>query len=249
MARQRRGGGFRPPELRGTLGTLLRTTLAQAGSLRDVLERGAREGRSRLDSALSNRRRSDALADLGEIVLDLIRRGEIDLGELPEVRDIVAHLDEIDAGVDHDEQHDEESTPPPSRNRFDARRSSSSLSSPSKSSRAARDDDDGTVSSRTWSRPSPAKPQPRVWRPPVDEDADTEPPPRPSRPTARPKAVDASDETQPGRPPHRRSADDLRTSRKDPTRKGGIHFDDDDDLDEYMHPDDVPPKTPPDSDS
>src|SRR6185312_17297286 len=66
MARQRRGG-FRPPELRGTLGTLLRTTLAQAGGL-------AREGRARLDDALAGRKRNEALAELGEIVLDLIRR-------------------------------------------------------------------------------------------------------------------------------------------------------------------------------
>src|SRR5262245_18735909 len=101
MARQRRGGGFRHPELRGTLGTLLRTTRAQAGTLRDVLERGAREGRSRLDSALANtrssRRRQDALAELGDIVLDLIRRGEIDLDELPEARALVTYIDELDA--------------------------------------------------------------------------------------------------------------------------------------------------------
>ncbi|HEY5938570.1 MAG TPA: hypothetical protein VIU61_28155, partial [Kofleriaceae bacterium] len=60
MARQRRGGGFRPPELRGTLGTLLNTALQQAGvvrdAARDVLERGAREGRSRLEDARANRR-------------------------------------------------------------------------------------------------------------------------------------------------------------------------------------------------
>ncbi|HEY0190883.1 MAG TPA: hypothetical protein VGC42_07140, partial [Kofleriaceae bacterium] len=29
----------------------------------------------------------------------------------------------------------------------------------------------------------------------------------------------------------------------DPHRKGGISFDDDDDLADYMHPDDVPPRT------
>ncbi len=86
MARQRRGGGLRPPELRGTLGTLLRTTLAQAGVVRDAIERGAREGRSRLDDLRSNRRRHDALAELGDLVLDLIRRGEIDLAELPRSR-------------------------------------------------------------------------------------------------------------------------------------------------------------------
>lgn len=266
MARQRRGGGFRPPELRGTLGTLLRTTLAQAGTLRDALERGAREGRSRLDSALSNRRRHDALAELGDIVLDLIRRGEIDVDELPEVRDIVAHLDDIDAGTydetdthghghshghdhGHDEpEYDEPSATPPVRNRFDARRPASPAPSPSSRSdrrrpapsraTAARNPDrdrdsaeDGTVSSRTWTRPAsapaarPPKPAPRVWRPPADE----------ITPPSTPAALRSADEiTRPGVP----------TPRKDPSRKGGIHFDDDEDLSEYMHPDDVPPKTP-----
>jgi hypothetical protein len=285
MARQRRGGGFRPPELRGTLGTLLRTTLAQAGTLRDALERGAREGRSRLDSALSNRRRTDALAELGDIVLDLIRRGEIDVGELPEVRDIVAHLDEIDAGLDHDAEHDEpvaSATPPPVRDRFDARRSSPSSRSP----RAGARDDDGTVNSRTWTRPSPAKPQSRVWRPPVDAsaaDADADADnaddaddaerdtarsrathrhdrpddeitarerPAPSRTSGR-SPKDTGNEATPGRPASRSGTEDLRAamSRKDPSRKGGIHFDEDDDLAQYMHPDDVPPKTPPDGDA
>src|SRR6186713_2434984 len=102
MARQRRGGGFRPPELRGTLGTLLRTTLEQAGVVRDALERGARSGRSRLDEALSSRRRRDALADLGALVLDLIRRGEIDLAELPEAHDLVHFLDDLDSDAPSD---------------------------------------------------------------------------------------------------------------------------------------------------
>lgn len=97
MARQRRGGGFRPPELKGTLGTLIRTTLQQAGVVRDALERGAREGRSRIDEAFAGRRRQDALAELGELVLDLIRRGEIDLDELPEAQPLVRALDELDA--------------------------------------------------------------------------------------------------------------------------------------------------------
>jgi hypothetical protein len=198
MARQRRGGGFRPPEIRGTLGTLLRTAAAQVGPLRDALERTAREGRERVTDALSNRRRTDALAELGEIVLDLIRRGEIDLGELPEVRDIVAHLDEVDAGHHHAAEDDHDIAPPPARQRFDTRR------------------DDGTVSSKTWA--APKKPAAKVWRPPVDDEsaaATAAPPPRHHRPVPLPK---------------------------DPHRKGGISFDDDEDLSEYMHPDDVPPK-------
>ncbi|HEX2690869.1 MAG TPA: hypothetical protein VHN14_29855, partial [Kofleriaceae bacterium] len=92
MATKRRGG-FGTPELRGTLGTLFRTT---TGVVRDALERGAREGRARFDDARASRRRQDALAELGELVLDLIRRGEIDLAELPEARELVHQLDEFD---------------------------------------------------------------------------------------------------------------------------------------------------------
>src|SRR5512140_3079673 len=113
MATKRRGG-FGPPELRGTLGTLLRTT---TGVVRDALERGAREGRARLDDVRTNRRRQDALAELGELVLDLIRRGEIDLAELPEAHDLVRQLDEFDADPD-DDRHEPRAL---SRSRFDDR--------------------------------------------------------------------------------------------------------------------------------
>jgi hypothetical protein len=218
MARQRRGG-FRTPELRGTLGTLLRTT-------REVLSRGAREGRERLDEALAGRRRGDALAELGEIVLDLVRRGEIDVEELPEARDVIAHLDELDAEAG-------EEAPvarAPIRRRFDDR------PAPAKGRVGARgagrkSDEDGTVAATTWAPPtrakaaSPAGPAgpgvARVWRPPA---------------AAAPPAA-ADDATDPGRPAVRRGLP------KQGARKGGISFDDDDsDLAEYMHPDDVPPK-------
>ena len=213
MARQRRGG-LRPPELRGTLGTLLRTAVP---AVRDVLERGAREGRARLDDALSGRRRTDALAELGEIVLDLIRRGEIDIAELPEVQGIVAHLDELDTS--HPDEHEPPPPRAPARKRFDDRgRDARRTQRPTVDERAPitergrkpRADDDGTVSARTWSPPRAATPA-RVWRP-----------------------------TPPAEP---RPADEI-TARDRPAapKKGGISFDDDDDLAEYMHPDDVPPK-------
>jgi hypothetical protein len=269
----KRRGGFRPPELRGTLGTLLRTT---TGVVRDALERGAREGRARLDDARASRRRTDALADLGEIVLDLIRRGEIDLAELPEARDLVRLLDDLDAEPDD---------PPPeprrvsTRSRFDDRppsRSSASTdpdpdapprrrpdpdaaasrrsdrdapasrrsdpdaaaSRRASSSRRPDPDDDGTVSSgladrtmrptvparpRNDSSPTtraPTKPIKGIWRPQVDEYPAVPDRPDPSASTSAPK--------RPPPPPN-------------PHRKGGITFDDDD-LADYMHPDDVPPK-------
>ena len=207
-------GGFRPPELRGTLGTLINTALSQAGVVRDAIERGAREGRSRLDEARANRRRHDALAELGEIVLDLIRKGEIDLGELPEAKQLVRHLDELDGDDSGDQEDLDEVARPSSRRRFDDR-------------------DDGTVSSsssaaRPWASRKPSAPQ-RVWRPQVD--------------TAPPE-LEVEDEPA---PPAAHSREPRRLP-NNPARKGGIAFDDED-LSEYMHPDDVPPKRTPDGDA
>jgi hypothetical protein len=133
-------------------------------------------------------------------VLDLVRRGEIDLHELPEARDVIRHLDELDAATDDEAPV----ARAPIRRRFDDR---------SRPARPARSDaDDGTVSSKTWSPPN--RPAAKVWRPPAD------------------------DATDPGRPPVRRAP-----VPKPGDRKGGISFEDDDsDLADYMHPDDVPPK-------
>ncbi|HWO20653.1 MAG TPA: hypothetical protein VNO30_17920 [Kofleriaceae bacterium] len=304
MARQRRGG-FRPPELRGTLGTLLRTTLEQAGVVRDAISRGAR---SRFDEARSHRRRQDALASLGELVLELIRRGEIDLAELPEARDIIQLLDDLDAAAPSDP--DDRIAQPPTRGRFDARpparprhdddrddgydrgrrraggddydddrdrgrrgaaddgydrdrgrgrdrdRDRAADDGYDRGRRATDDDydrgrrsaaarDDGTVSairggdrsgpgsgSRSGAHAAPPRsaPPPRVWRPTLPDD---EPPP---------DAADARD------PRDARSARDARRPVPGPHRKGGIQFDDDADLADYMHPDDVPPKPPTDDD-
>jgi hypothetical protein len=257
MASKRRGG-LRTPELRGTLGTLLRTT---TGVVRDALERGAREGRARLDDARAGRRRHDALADLGELVLDLIRRGEIDLAELPEARDLVRQLDELDLEADGEPE------PPRSlrRSRFDDRATPTSDDRPRPSftdrprpasddrPRSAFDDrarpsftdrprsrlgDDGTVSSGAVAAAA------RSARPTV-----------PSRPkTADPRAAELRAtkpikglwRPEPGAPALDDDPDPPPVPRRtptplDPLRKGGISFEDDD-LDEYMHPDDVPPK-------
>lgn len=211
MASKRRGGGFRPPELRGTLGTLLRTT---TGVVRDAIERGAREGRARLDDVRANRRRHDALADLGEVVLDLIRRGEIDLSELPEARDLVRQLDELDA----EESEEVEPPRPRIRRRFDDRDTT----------------DDGTVSAMRNTKPTVPD------RPARAKNATTPYVPTPSRAPTKPLKV--------WRPP--RDEDSLGPDipalpKRDPHRKGGISFDSDADLADYMHPDDVPPKDPP----
>lgn len=94
----RRGRG--PSDLGGTLGSLLRSTWEQAGAVREVIERAAGTGRARLDEALTDRKRTAALAELGEIVLELVRQGELDLDELPEIRASIDALDRLDAAAE-----------------------------------------------------------------------------------------------------------------------------------------------------
>ncbi|HET9626328.1 MAG TPA: hypothetical protein VFP84_33430 [Kofleriaceae bacterium] len=278
MASKRRGG-FRPPELRGTLGTLLRTT---TDVVRDALERGAREGRARLDDVRATRRRNDALAELGAIVLDLIRRGEIDLDELPEARAAVRQLDELDASASDgggDTYVEDEPPRAATRRRFDDRdrdrddedrgragdddrdaydRANRGLAAPRRAAHSTVDglrhadpradldeatiDDrprgrsfgDGTVSSgaslRATRPTTPARPR--------DTAA-----PSTRAPTKPIKGLWRADVDAPGPDdlPLRRPAPALAP---DPHRPGGISFDDDD-LADYMHPDDVPAKPGP----
>ncbi|MBA3459845.1 MAG: hypothetical protein H0T46_07780, partial [Deltaproteobacteria bacterium] len=84
--------------------------------------------------------------------LELVRKGEIDVGELPEARTVIEQLEEMDGSSDSDPR--DEIATPPSRGRFDTR--------------GARDAEDGTVTGR-WTPPKPAKPLERVWRPPTDD--------------------------------------------------------------------------------
>ncbi len=174
--------------------------------MKDALTRGAQQGREKLDELRADKRRQETLAELGELVLDLIRRGEIDVAELPEARELIRQLDDIDANA---EESDITTTQPFNRNRFDDR---GAAPAPTRRSR----DDDGTVGSGArWSPSKPAAPAPSAAA------AAAEPP---------------------------RRGPQLPTLPKDPHRKGGISFEDED-LADYMHPDDVPPKDPSDRDS
>jgi len=146
-------------------------------------------------------------------VLDHVRRGELaDLEEIREIADAIAAVEELEQRLDDREQPTRPLRPA-------ARRETT------------RDGDDGTVSSRSWSPPRPAASSAgRVWRPvtPAPTHIDE----------ARHDAADADDE------PGSRFREDRRP------RAGGITFerrdetgpDPDDDLAEYMNPDDVPPK-------
>jgi hypothetical protein len=94
-------GGRRgvPPDLKGTLGTLIRTTINQVGAMTDVARRQARSQKQRLDTALLERRRRDALADLGEVLYQLASNGEIELDELPELGQGVQEIAELEQRI------------------------------------------------------------------------------------------------------------------------------------------------------
>ena len=87
---------FRRPDLGGQLGNLLRSTLGQLDSAREVVTRATREGRTQLDLALLRRRRKDALVRLGEATARLVQRGDLDPDEHPELDPLLARLADLD---------------------------------------------------------------------------------------------------------------------------------------------------------
>jgi hypothetical protein len=276
MARSRgRSRGPSLPALGGTLGSLVRSTLAQAGAVKDVLERGAREGKHRLDEARRERRREQALARLGEAVLDALRAGDApELMDRTEVADAIAELEELERGEARGGR-DDAWVAPATRERYD------------------RDEDDGTVSASAWRPPPRARADERgagrgqpVWRPydaaagrggerhdadePGARFAERRAADEPGARFAERRAADepgarfaeqrkageggarAGDRRAIGErgedrgPPARRPADEPGARIAERRRPGGIHFDrdDDEDLAEYMHPDDLPPRPP-----
>lgn len=92
-----RGWGGGPPDIKGTLGTLLRTTLIQIASLRDMAKKELESRREWTGGRPSERKRTEVLAGLGAIIVELARAGELELDDFPEVREAIDALAEIDA--------------------------------------------------------------------------------------------------------------------------------------------------------
>jgi hypothetical protein len=93
MADRRRSGA--PDLLKGTLGTLIRTTLQQVGAMTDAAREQAGDARRRFDDAMLERRRQAALAELGLAVHDLAATGR--LGPLAEDPALARALERVDA--------------------------------------------------------------------------------------------------------------------------------------------------------
>jgi hypothetical protein len=228
MAKMKRGRSLGPSgsELSNTLGSLFRTTLEQASVVREVFERGAKEGRARFDEVRSERKRGTALTELGEIVLDLVRRGEIDLVELPEIAGVVRELDAIDGelersqsrstDVDAQALRDAEREAQQEERRERVRRSQSPTFRHGNAASAAATD------RRRENRSVPDIPA----RSPTATDPES----------LMAKLRREADGTLSALRDAGRSAETRRESR------GGISFESEDDLAEYMHPNDVPDK-------
>jgi hypothetical protein len=197
--------GRRPPDLRGSLGSLVQSALEQVGVVREVVERGAQAQRTRLDALKLERRRRDAMAQLGEVIYNLAMRGR--LGELADDPDVRAQLEDIDT---LDQRIDAAESRGASGFRANAGVPASTARRKSRAAKAEREP------MRVW-RPVPPFAAGEAHAHP-DDDLDDDP-----RPPSRDDAVSA-------------------------LRGRGISFNDrwdDDDLEDYMHEDDVPPPPTP----
>ncbi len=229
-----------PPDLKGTLGTLIRTTINQVGAMTDAARRQARSQKQRLDTALLEARRREALANLGEILYELSEKGEIDIDELPELATAVQEVAEIDRRIVEAEEE--------GRDRVETRRpvrlGRTSGAAGGQREQARRRPDRDRAGGRE-----------RVWRPPVD------PEPQPGD-RAEPE-MDVEIEGRPGRGSTRAARPTGRPQRQRPAPPparagrgsagaggGGIVFvdddtapadvDPDDSVESYMNDDDVP---------
>ena len=228
MASTRRRGSAsrRGPDLGGTLGSLVRSTIEGAGAVRNVLERGAREGRAKLDEVRRTRKLSDAYAALGELVYQKARDGRgLDFEDDRDVLDALATIEDVEAQTESSESGDSE---------FDrvlgtvGRGVDSAL---------------GAITNRV-------APRSRFDNDRHDEDAPPERAEAVSSASCKPPAASAARVWRPptsGTPssPAGRSDTDRTAAPVAAPRRGGIQFDrdadDDSDLAQYMHPDDVPP--------
>lgn len=220
--RRHRGGGAL--DIQGTLGTLLRTTLQQVGVVKDVVERQARSSLANLDQVMLQRKRRDALVRLGEVVYDLGRGRQLGaLADHAEVAEALAEIEDIDARLDQEGAEPAEAV------------SSADWRPPGSHGRSAAD----SAGQRVW----------RPVVPPDDDSADLAPATGAgddadsrsdrSPQMARPQSEDESESAPtPGRARRRRP--------RQRDAGGGIAFisdavaEDDEDLSEYMHEDDVP---------
>lgn len=84
------------------MGSLVQTALDQVGVVRTVVEREARAQRTRYDAARMDRRRRDALAALGALIVERDREGTLgDLADDRALRAQLARIEDLERPRDH----------------------------------------------------------------------------------------------------------------------------------------------------
>ncbi len=210
--------------MRGTLGTLLRSTLEQVGMVKDGVLRQAAEQRVWIDGALLQRKHREALAALGSLVYEQILGGELgELEEIPEIARIVRRIEDLEVRL---EQASERARETAARAQRVASGFAARAGFPAAGARIARRD----------TEPGDEAGEMRVWRPVMPDDEDD------------PFDDVSSDAEVAPAPAPRGPRPASRRPRRAARGAGGIQFVDDgpgedDDLEEYMHPDDVPDVT------
>jgi hypothetical protein len=226
------------------------------GAVKDAALRGAESQRVWIDGALLGRKRRDALAELGEKIYEGVISGELrDLEAHPEVAALVAEIDDLEVRMEEAAERTRETTDR-------ARRTAAGF--------AARAGFPTTGLSRAGARDRRPAPEDerdfgeelRVWRPVMPRDAvvgdvdDDDDDGTVSALSQRdlPDAVEddfAEDDfgDEPARPlANANQPPQRRRNRRAARGRGGIQFiedgvpetDEDADLEQYMHPDDVP---------
>ncbi len=98
----------RPPafksQLGSQLGSILTRTWQQLEGVREVVAQKTRVGRLQIDLTLLRRKRTAALASLGEVVARLARSGRLDEDDFPELSGPLAGVQDIEDRIEREEQ-------------------------------------------------------------------------------------------------------------------------------------------------
>jgi hypothetical protein len=86
-------------DLKGQLGTFLKMGLEGVSKVSEVVVEKSKQGKLQLDLTLLRRKRRDALADLGEVVLRLCEAGKLDEGQFPELSGPLATIESFDERI------------------------------------------------------------------------------------------------------------------------------------------------------
>ncbi|HUH02523.1 MAG TPA: hypothetical protein VML75_11030 [Kofleriaceae bacterium] len=218
--------------------------LRSVGAVKDAALRGAEAQRVWIDGALLGRKRRDVVAELGEKIYEGVVSGALrDLEAHPELAELIAEIDDLEVRMEEAAERTRETTDR-------ARRTAAGF--------AARAGFPATGLSRrrTTREPDDRAEEPRVWRPVMssimaDQDDGTVSALSPLDPHSFDDPFDDAPATAAERPAAKVAG--PQRQRRAARGRGGIQFvedavagdpDDDADLEQYMHPDDVPDETP-----